>query len=122
VARKSELQDRYKRGLVRAGLFDGCEPEFTFLNYAIDFAWYVPGLAVEIEGGIWAGKPCPVCRRRPGGRHNSGAGFERDIAKYNALAEDGWALLRFTGKHIASGEAIERTERTLSNLRERGAA
>lgn len=61
--------------------------EFQFhpdRKWMCDYAWPDKKLVVEIEGGIWTG-----------GRHVSGAGFSRDMEKYNALAEMGYRLLRY---------------------------
>lgn len=66
--------------------------EFRFHHtrkWRIDFAWTDIKLACEIEGGCWIG-----------GRHTSGAGFVKDMEKYNALTENGWALLRYQPNKI----------------------
>ncbi len=65
------------------------EPEYRFhpkRKWEFDFA--VPSLkiAVEIEGGIFAGK-------RLG--HSSGAGIKRDMEKYNAAQLLGWRVFRY---------------------------
>jgi very-short-patch-repair endonuclease len=65
-------------------------------KWRIDFAWPACKIAVECEGGIWAG-----------GRHTRGAGFEADCYKYNELAASGWRVFRFTKRMIDSGEAIK---------------
>jgi len=46
-------------------------------------------IAVEIEGGVYSN-----------GRHTRGAGFEKDIEKYNAYTLLGIYLLRFTTAQI----------------------
>lgn len=71
-------------------------------RWRIDFAFAEQRLAVEVEGGGWVN-----------GRHNRGAGMEKDIEKYNALTLAGWRLLRFTGRAIKSGEALRTIERAL---------
>ncbi|MFO0863530.1 MAG: hypothetical protein U0744_02530 [Gemmataceae bacterium] len=64
-------------------------------------------LAVEKEGGVFGrGKPCPACKRRPGGAHSSIAGMKRDIEKYNAAAQLGYVVLRFRPEQFDSGEAF----------------
>jgi hypothetical protein len=68
--------------------------EFRFApprRWRLDYAWFLPGgkLAVEIEGGAWTM-----------GRHVRGKGFLGDMEKYNALAIDGWRLLRYTPTDI----------------------
>lgn len=63
-------------------------PEFRFHPgrcWRLDYAWPDHKLALEVEGGVWTG-----------GRHTRGAGFLRDMEKYNALAVAGWRLLRCT--------------------------
>ncbi len=50
---------------------------------------------MEIEGGIWTG-----------GRHVRPAGFKADCEKYNALAVQGYALLRILPEWIENGKAL----------------
>lgn len=68
------------------------EQEFKFhpvRKWRIDYAFVDQKLAVEIEGGIWSK-----------GRHTRPSGFIGDIAKYNALTENGWRLLRYPPNEI----------------------
>lgn len=65
-------------------------------RWRFDFAFPDRKLGIEIEGGIWVG-----------GRHTRASGFERDCEKYNAAVLEGWKVLRFTSRHIRSGEAIK---------------
>lgn len=66
-------------------------------RWRVDFLWRSPYmLAVEIEGGIWSN-----------GRHVRGAGYSKDIDKYNALSMAGYRLLRFSTAMVRSGEAIQ---------------
>ncbi len=71
-------------------------------RWAFDFAWPERMLALEVEGGTWQG-----------GRHTSGAGFERDCEKYNHATLAGWRVLRFTSGMIADGSAIAVVEKAL---------
>lgn len=64
-------------------------------RWRADFAWPELMLLVEVEGGHWTN-----------GRHTRGAGFEADCEKYNEAALFGWRVLRVTGTHIKSGEAL----------------
>lgn len=67
--------------------------EFVFhptRKWRLDFCWPHLKLAVEIEGGV----------------HRIKGRFKSDLAKYNALALDGWRLLRYSPKMVESGEAI----------------
>jgi hypothetical protein len=58
---------------------------------------------VEIEGGIGGAS-----------RHLSYTGFTNDAIKYNAAAELGYRVLRYTPRMIESGEALEQIRRILS--------
>lgn len=78
-------------------------------KWRFDFAWVDCRVAVEIEGGTFAG-----------GRHNTGAGHFTDCDKYNEAVERGWALLRFTAQHLRKDlvkESIERVRRVLGMRR-----
>ena len=85
---------------------DGLKPEreyrFCERKWKVDFAFPMHHLAVEIEGGTWTA-----------GRHSRGAGYEKDLEKYNRLTLMGWRLLRFTTQMVMSGEAIETTKAAL---------
>ena len=67
-------------------------------KWRMDFAWPDILLAVEIEGGIWNN-----------GRHNRPHGFINDAEKYNTACTMGWKVLRFTGRDIRNGKAIDTT-------------
>ena len=64
-------------------------------KWRFDLAFPDLKLAVEVEGGLWVN-----------GRHNRGAGFREDLHKYNSLALQGIALLRFLPEQMRSLEAI----------------
>lgn len=86
------------------------EREYRFNSnrrWRFDFAWVDKKLAVECEGGIYTQ-----------GRHNRPLGFEGDCEKYNMAALEGWKVLRFTGKMIYSGEAINVIEKALEKSNE----
>lgn len=72
--------------------------------WRFDFAWPALMVAAECEGGTYSG-----------GRHTTGAGFEKDAEKYNRAAELGWTVLRFTQRQITSGSAIETLEKVLKS-------
>lgn len=79
--------------------------EFKFHDtrrWRADFCWPDKRLLVEVEGGHWTG-----------GRHTRGAGYEADAEKYNEAALAGWRVIRCTGTHIKSGEALEWIRRAL---------
>jgi very-short-patch-repair endonuclease len=71
-------------------------------KWRFDFAWREQRLAVEVEGGTWAG-----------GRHTRGEGFAEDCTKYNAATLAGWRVLRFTSEMVESGEAVQAIEQAL---------
>lgn len=65
-------------------------------RWRVDFAWPASRLVVEVEGGHWIN-----------GRHTRGSGFEADCEKYSEAALAGWRVIRVTGTHIKSGQALE---------------
>lgn len=82
------------------------EKEYRFhetRRWRFDFAYPEQQLAVEVEGGTWAG-----------GRHTRGSGYEKDCEKYNEAALRGWSVLRFTGSMIKSGKAVQTLKEALS--------
>lgn len=66
-------------------------------NWRFDFAWPDAKVAVELEGGTWS-------RRKMA--HNTGAGIQRDIEKYNAAVVEGWRVFRYTTKDLESRPAL----------------
>jgi hypothetical protein len=90
----------------------------TGRKFRADFAWPDRKIVLEVDGGTWSG-----------GRHTSGAGYERDADKSNLAQLNGWRVLRVTNKHIKDGRALQlieavlsedRTESLIEALRERG--
>jgi hypothetical protein len=65
-------------------------------RWRFDFAWPERMVALEVEGGVWTG-----------GRHTRGAGFVKDIEKYNRAAVLGWRLLRVTPDKLVSFGTFE---------------
>jgi very-short-patch-repair endonuclease len=80
----------------------GVEPpvkEYKFLEkrkFRFDYAWKEKKLAIEIEGGVWVQ-----------GRHTRGAGYIKDMEKYNLATKDGWRLLRFTHQDFKKMETYQ---------------
>lgn len=73
--------------------------EFVFAlprKWRFDYAWPDSHVALEVEGGIWTG-----------GRHTRGAGFLKDIEKYNRAAELGWLVLRTSPANLYSDGMIQ---------------
>lgn len=71
-------------------------------QWRLDFTWPDALVAVEVEGGVHSG-----------GRHTRGTGFEADCEKYAEATLLGWTVLRVTGRHVASGQAVEWLRRLL---------
>jgi len=65
-------------------------------KWRFDYAWVQSRVALEVEGGIWTG-----------GRHTSGAGFQKDMEKYNAAALAGWRVFRVTPSSLRSRLTVE---------------
>jgi hypothetical protein len=66
-------------------------------KWRFDFAWPDKKLAVEVEGGTSFGRS----------RHSKGDGFEKDAAKYNRAAREGWVVLRYSTRMVTDGSAID---------------
>lgn len=86
------------------------EPEYKFLDdrkFRFDFA--IPDLliAIEIEGGIWTG-----------GRHTRGAGYRKDMEKYNLATVEGWRILRFTPQDICMNESLSLVKKLIERQNE----
>jgi hypothetical protein len=74
------------------------ETEYKFCpdrRWRFDYAYPQIKLAIEQEGGVWSG-----------GRHTSGAGFIKDMEKYNKAVILGWRVLRYTPDQMLN-EAID---------------
>lgn len=71
-------------------------PEYKFhplRKWRADYCFPLHHVIVEIEGGVWKQ-----------GRHTRGSGFIADMAKYNAAALLGYAVLRYTPQQL--GDAV----------------
>lgn len=53
-------------------------------------------IAVEVEGGTWGVS-----------RHTTGAGYAKDLEKYNRLSIMGYTVLRYTTEQVTKGLAIQ---------------
>lgn len=74
-------------------------------NWRFDFACPDLLIAMEIEGGAWVG-----------GRHTRGAGFARDLEKYDRAARLGWWVYRCSPRMVKNGWAYE-SLRIMCNMR-----
>lgn len=101
----SELEETLAAHIRYAGLPQP-EREYRFhktRRWRFDMAYPSRKLAIEVEGGTWIN-----------GRHNRGSGSIKDMDKYNAAALDGWRVLRFSGNHIKSGDALMTIEKAVN--------
>jgi very-short-patch-repair endonuclease len=71
-------------------------------KWRFDYAWHDSKVALEIEGGVWIG-----------GRHTSGAGFVKDMEKYNEASALGWRIIRFQPKELLKSSTVEILKRCL---------
>lgn len=72
-------------------------PEFRFdsvRRWRFDWANIALKMAIEVEGVTHYGAAI--------GRHQSAAGIEGDMEKYNRAAELGWVVLRYSQRMIAA--------------------
>ena len=89
-------------------IFPGLPPavmEYRFAaprKWAFDYAWVDEMVALEVEGGAWTQ-----------GRHTRGAGFLKDMEKYNEAAIRGWKVIRGTPQQVKSGTIFPTLERAL---------
>jgi very-short-patch-repair endonuclease len=72
-------------------------------KWRADFLVQPGDLLIEVEGGLYVQ-----------GRHSRGAGFEADLEKYNAAAELGYTVLRFSPRMVNDGSALAQIRRILS--------
>lgn len=103
-AKHDALVAAYLARLREAGLPDPT-PEVVFAKpqrWRFDLAWWPEGIAVEFEGGTWAGA---------NSRHTTGDGYANDCRKYSEAAIRDWVVLRFTTDMLRSGEAVDTTLR-----------
>jgi hypothetical protein len=72
-------------------------------RWRFDYAWPRRRIALEIEGGTWAG-----------GRHVRGRGYEADCEKYSEAALRGWRVLRVTPAMLRDGRALAVLQRAFA--------
>jgi very-short-patch-repair endonuclease len=94
---KSKIEETFALHCRAHGLTPVREHKFhPTRRWRFDFAFPERRIAIECEGGVWAG-----------GRHTRGSGFVADTEKYNAAAALGWLVFRFDGNAVKGGEAIK---------------
>ena len=95
----TKAQDALFLRLVKQAGLPKPEAEYKFhptRKWRFDFAWPGLKLAVEVDGGTWAG-----------GRHSRGQGYEDDCVKLNEAVLAGWRVLRVTPAMIHDGRAVD---------------
>lgn len=83
------------------------EPEFRFApprRWRFDFAWPFEYVALEIEGGAFVA-----------GRHTRGAGFIKDLEKYNTAAALGWTVFRVLPRQLQDQQTYDWIKAALIN-------
>ena len=71
-------------------------------KWRFDYAWPEHRIALEVEGGVWVG-----------GRHTSGAGFVKDMEKYNEAACVGWRIIRCQPRELCSIKTVDNIKRAM---------
>src|SRR5262245_26350420 len=71
-------------------------------RWRFDYAWPEYRVALEVEGGMFAG-----------GQHVRPAGIRRDLEKYNAAAVNGWIVLRCLPETLAADSTIQIIQRAM---------
>ena len=71
-------------------------------KWRFDYAWPEHRIALEVEGGVWVG-----------GRHTSGAGFVKDMEKYNEAACLGWRIIRCQPRELCSIKTVDTIKRAM---------
>jgi very-short-patch-repair endonuclease len=71
-------------------------------KWRFDYAWEGHRVALEVEGGVWVG-----------GRHTSGAGFVKDMEKYNEAACLGWRIIRCQPRELCSSKTVDNIKRAM---------
>lgn len=85
----------------------------SFRDWKFDLAWPELLVAVEIQGGSFGGKPCPVCKRRPGGRHNSGPAMRDEFEKLAHAAIRGWSVIPLMPEQVKEATGLDWIRRAL---------
>ena len=103
------VSNSWEAGETMAFVFEamrpGVEREHRFhqtRKWRFDFAWPDIKVALEVEGGTWAG-----------GRHTRGKGYEGDCEKYSEAAILGWCVVRATTNMCQDGRAFDLVERAI---------
>ena len=72
-------------------------------RWRFDYAFADLKIAIEIDGGVFTN-----------GRHVRGAGFKKDMEKFNAAAVRGWLVLKFTPQERYLTSTLETISETIN--------
>lgn len=92
-------------GWFRACGFTAPAHEYRFApprRWRFDYAWPEYMIALEVEGGVFVG-----------GRHTRGAGFVKDMEKYNEATARGWRVFRTTPRELLTNATAELMSRCM---------
>lgn len=92
----SYLEMQFERVIARQQLPEPVR-EYKFKRWRFDFAWPKLKVAVEIDGGTFAGTKLP-------GNHAIGKRYQKDCIKNNAAQLEGWAVLRADREMVGTEE------------------
>ncbi len=86
----------------------GYEPvrEYRFhpvRKWRFDYAIPALKIAVECDGGVWTH-----------GRHVRPTGYIKDMEKFNAAAEAGWVVLKFTPQQLMTQDTVATLRSTIA--------
>jgi len=104
-AKRLAVQDAAINYFSKAGLpMPGTEYQFVLdRKWRFDYCWPAKHVALEVEGGVWTG-----------GRHTSGAGFVKDMEKYNRAVAEGWRVVRCMPSTLRTAETVELLRKLLN--------
>lgn len=112
--KKTDLESILAARLREANLLQLFERQVTFRSgfmlrkWRFDFYSHAHKLAIEVEGGTFAG-----------GRHSRGVGMSEDMEKYNSAVLAGIRVLRFDSTMIIRSPTHKRPPRTKKAARRR---
>jgi len=82
-----------------------CEHKFHAVRkWRFDYAIIEHKIAIEVEGGVWSN-----------GRHTRGAGFVKDIEKYNTATSMGWRIIRVVPSELLTLNTVEFIKTIINN-------
>ena len=118
IGRKKKTPQRAKKtetaksdffvSICKTSLGVECVREYKFhpvRKWRFDYAIPQYKIAIEIDGGVWNY-----------GRHNRAAGYMADMEKFNAAAQMGWLVLKFTPQQQYTTATFQMIRRTVETV------